>query len=88
MTALETISGHPRLYRRGAVYYRPAVPQGIVETYGKRAETFSLRTKDRAEVQIKVRTAMTMCFMGGPPLVYRCRRDTFAAPAFHTRRSR
>ena len=50
--------GHTRLYRRGAVYYhRAAVPQDIVETYGKREETFSLRTKDRSEALRRVRIA-------------------------------
>ena len=42
--------GHTRLYRRGAVYYhRAAVPVDIIATYGKREETFSLKTKDPAE---------------------------------------
>ena len=58
MTAMETMPGHTRLYRRGAVYYhRAAVPHDIVETYGKREETFSLRTKDRAEALRRVRIA-------------------------------
>ncbi|MCB1337807.1 MAG: hypothetical protein KDK10_10290 [Maritimibacter sp.] len=58
MTALESMPGHTRLYRRGAVYYhRAAVPQDIVETYGKREETFSLRTKDRSEALRRVRIA-------------------------------
>ncbi|WP_146193181.1 DUF6538 domain-containing protein [Maritimibacter sp. 55A14] len=47
--------GHARLYRRGAVYYhRAAVPQDIVETYGKREETFSLQTRDYTEALRKV----------------------------------
>ncbi|WP_187306585.1 site-specific integrase [Roseibium aggregatum] len=50
------MSGHTRLYRRGAVYYhRAVVPADIVETYGKREELISLRTKDRAEALRKVR---------------------------------
>ncbi|MCV2866964.1 DUF6538 domain-containing protein [Albidovulum sediminicola] len=56
MAALEKMPGHTRLYRRGATYYhRAAVPQDIVETYGKVEETFSLRTKDRAQALIRVR---------------------------------
>lgn len=53
---LKKVSGHPRLYRRGAVYYhRAAVPTDIRATYGKREELKSLRTKDRAEALRKVR---------------------------------
>ena len=53
---LKKVSGHTRLYRRGAVYYhRAVVPADIVETYGKREELISLRTKDRAEALRKVR---------------------------------
>lgn len=49
MAKLVKCSGHPRLYRRGAVYYhRAAVPQDISATYPKREETLSLHTKDRA----------------------------------------
>lgn len=48
--------GHPRLYRRGAVYYfRAAIPVDIKETYPKSEETFSLRTKDRQEALKRVR---------------------------------
>ncbi|MGR3512954.1 MAG: DUF6538 domain-containing protein [Paracoccaceae bacterium] len=48
--------GHTRLYRRGAVYYhRAAVPQDIVATYGKREETFSLKTRDHAEALRRVK---------------------------------
>ena len=58
MKALEKVSGHTRLYRRGAVYYhRAAVPTDIAETYGKREETFSLKTKDHREALHKVRVA-------------------------------
>lgn len=50
------MSGHTRLYRRGAVYYhRAVVPADIVESYGKREELISLRTKDRAEAMRRVR---------------------------------
>lgn len=42
--------GHPRLYRRGAVYWhRAAVPVDIKDTYPKAEDTFSLRTKDHRE---------------------------------------
>ncbi len=48
--------GHPRLYRRGAVYWhRAAVPVDIAKTYPKTEETFSLRTKDRSEALKLVR---------------------------------
>ncbi|WP_139327790.1 DUF6538 domain-containing protein [Rhodobacter aestuarii] len=48
--------GHTRLYRRGAVYYhRAAVPTDIAATYGKREETFSLKTRDYAEAVRRVR---------------------------------
>ncbi|WP_411741981.1 DUF6538 domain-containing protein [Rhodobacter sp. TJ_12] len=47
--------GHTRLYRRGAVYYhRAAVPTDIAATYGKREETFSLKTRDYAEAVRRV----------------------------------
>lgn len=50
--------GHTRLYRRGATYYhRAAVPKDIVETYGKREETFSLHTKDRTTSRTPAGTA-------------------------------
>jgi len=53
---LQKVSGHTRLYRRGAVYYhRAVVPADIVETYGKREELISLKTKDHAEALRKVR---------------------------------
>ncbi|WP_216636119.1 site-specific integrase, partial [Paramagnetospirillum marisnigri] len=48
--------GHPRLYRRGAVYWhRAAVPVDIKDTYPKAEETFSLRTKDHREALKQVR---------------------------------
>jgi hypothetical protein len=50
------MTGHTRLYRRGATYYhRAVVPKDIISSYGKREETFSLRTKDRAEALQRVR---------------------------------
>lgn len=48
--------GHTRLYRRGATYYhRAAVPTDIKDSYGKREETFSLKTTDRSEALRRVR---------------------------------
>lgn len=48
--------GHPRLYRRGAVYWhRAAVPVDIADSYPKTEETFSLRTKDHREALKLVR---------------------------------
>ncbi|WP_394179692.1 DUF6538 domain-containing protein [Yoonia maritima] len=50
------MTGHTRLYRRGATYYhRAVVPKDIIDTYRKREETFSLRTKDRSEALQRVR---------------------------------
>ncbi len=52
------MSGHTRLFRRGAVYYHcAAVPVDIRDTYGKREETFSLKTKDYREALRLVRIA-------------------------------
>lgn len=49
---------HPRLYRRGAVYYhRAAIPVDIADTYPKTEETFSLRTSDHREAVKRVRVA-------------------------------
>jgi hypothetical protein len=49
---------HPRLLRRGATYYhRAAVPTDIAETYGKREETFSLKTTDHREALRLVKIA-------------------------------
>jgi len=52
---LEKMSGHTRVYRRGAVYYhRAAVPQDIVATYGTRPTTNcgrGNRTKLKATLQ-------------------------------------
>lgn len=56
MRTLEKMTGHTRLYRRGATYYhRAAVPKDIADTYGKREETFSLRTKDRSVALTRVK---------------------------------
>lgn len=56
MRTLEKMTGHPRLYRRGSTYYhRAAVPKDIADSYGKIEETFSLRTKNRAEALVRVR---------------------------------
>jgi hypothetical protein len=58
VAGLEKMPGHPRLYRRGNTYYhRAAAPLDIVGTYGKREETFSLKTKDYAEAVRRVRRA-------------------------------
>ncbi|MGR3760647.1 DUF6538 domain-containing protein [Roseobacteraceae bacterium NS-SX3] len=49
---------HPRLMRRGATYYhRAAIPKDIADTYPKREETFSLKTKDHREAMRLVRIA-------------------------------
>lgn len=56
MRTLEKMPGHPRLYRRGSTYYhRAAVPKDIADSYGKVEETFSLRTKNKAEALVRVR---------------------------------
>jgi hypothetical protein len=53
---MEKMPGHPRLYRRGAVYWhRAAVPVDIKDTYPKAEETFSLRTRDYQEALKLVR---------------------------------
>ena len=52
------MSGHPRLYRRGATYYhRAAIPVDIKDSYPKTEETFSLGTKDHQEAVRRVRVA-------------------------------
>lgn len=52
------MTGHTRLARRGAVYYhRAAIPADIKDSYPKAEETFSLKTKDRAEALRLVRIA-------------------------------
>ncbi|WP_216367939.1 DUF6538 domain-containing protein [Oceanidesulfovibrio marinus] len=55
---MEKMPGHPRLFRRGAVYYhRAAIPVDIKDNYPKTEETFSLKTKDYQEAVRKVRVA-------------------------------
>jgi len=50
--------GHPRLYRRGAMYYhRAAIPVDIAETYPKSEETFSLKVCDYQDALELVRIA-------------------------------
>lgn len=52
------VTGHPRLYRRGARYYhRAAIPQDIQASYPKTEETFSLKTSDYQEALRCVRKA-------------------------------
>lgn len=52
------MTGHTRLYRRGATYYhRAAIPVDIHDSYGKSEETFSLKTKDYQEALKLVRQA-------------------------------
>lgn len=58
MSTLKKMTGHTRLYRRGATYYhRCAVPKDILTSYGKVEETFSLKTKDYAQALKLVRQA-------------------------------
>ncbi len=53
---MKIVPGHTRLYRRGAVYYhRCAVPTDLRESYGKREELISLKTRDYAVALKKVR---------------------------------
>ena len=48
---------HTRVMRRGAVYYfRCKIPADLIEHYGKREITESLRTKDAKEALRRVRT--------------------------------
>jgi len=54
------VTGHPRLYRRGARYYnRAAIPQDIQSTYPKAEETLSLNTSDYQEALRLVRKSAT-----------------------------
>ncbi len=47
---------HPRLMKRGNVFYhRASVPEDIRATYGKTEETFSLKTRDPREAMRLVR---------------------------------
>ena len=53
---MKIVPGHTRLYRRWAVYYhRAVVPVDIRETYGKREELISLKTRDYREAVKKLR---------------------------------
>jgi len=52
------MTGHPRLYRRGATYYhRAAIPVDIKGTYPKTEETFSLKTSNYQQALKLVRIA-------------------------------
>jgi len=52
------VTGHPRLYRRGARYYhRAAIPLDIQDSYPKAEETFSLKTSDYQDALRLVRKA-------------------------------
>lgn len=58
MERLKNVAVDTRIFRCGAIYYhRAAVPKDIVNSYGKREETFSLNTSDHAEAVRKVRIA-------------------------------
>lgn len=55
---MEAVPGHTNLARRGAVYYhRCKVPTDIVETYGRREVTYSLKTRDLTEAVRRVKVA-------------------------------
>ncbi|NOX41603.1 MAG: site-specific integrase [Alphaproteobacteria bacterium] len=82
MEKLHKVSGHTRLYRRGATYYhRAAVPKGLLATYGKAEETFSLKTKDHAEALRRVRIAAVEVDQRFDE--HRRRLDIQSAPAVH-----
>ena len=54
---MEAVPGHTNLVRRGAVYYhRCKVPTDIVETYGRREVTYSLKTRDLLPVFSAIRS--------------------------------
>ncbi|QTN36796.1 site-specific integrase [Cognatishimia activa] len=56
MSEPEDMPRHTRLALRNGVYYhRAAVPKDIVQTYGKREESISLRTKDPKEALRKIK---------------------------------
>ena len=58
MATTQNMARHPRLYRRNATYYhRAAVPKDIADSYPKKEETFSLKTKDYKEALRLVRIA-------------------------------
>lgn len=55
---MEDMPKHPRLTRRGQVYwFRAAIPADIRGTYPKAEETFSLKTTERREALVRVRRA-------------------------------
>lgn len=55
---MRIVSGHTRLYRRGVTdYHRCAVPTNTRKSYGKREETFTLKTKDYGAALKRVRLA-------------------------------
>lgn len=55
---MDNVPKHPRLVKRGSVYWhRAAVPSDIKSTYPKSEETFSPKTKDPAEAIRLVRKA-------------------------------
>ena len=55
---MEAVPGRTNLFRRGAVYYhRCKVPTDIVETYGRREVTYSLKTTDLTEAVRRVKVA-------------------------------
>ena len=63
-----TNSGHPRLHKRGSVYYlRAAVPAEVQAVVGRREVWRSLKTKDRADALRRVREASVKfdCEMDG-----------------------
>ena len=55
---MEDMPKHPRLTRRGQVYWhRASIPADIKESYPKTEETFSLKTRDPYEALVRVRRA-------------------------------
>ena len=51
-------TGHPRLHRRGAVYYlRASIPTDLCSLIGRREVWRSLKTADKAEALRRVRVA-------------------------------
>lgn len=58
MAVDDDMPAHPRLVLRGKTYYhRAAIPKDIADSYPKREETFSLRTRDHREAVVRVRRA-------------------------------
>lgn len=55
---MDEVPKHPRLTRRGQVYwFRATIPADIRDTYPKAEEAFSLKTRDRHEALVTVRRA-------------------------------